>query len=181
MTLPSFRTRLISAMICCLTMVSLHAQQPSMEQLIRESLAKVSCSAPQTLLNCIAELKHINCIYPDSIQPKFQMALKSLTFCVMNPQAKETENLLAETQQTINQLKSMKQADLSDICTLQGFLYMDHIVQDPMVNGPRYYLQVADNFEQALQLNPHNQLAKELQQRFQEGMEAALSERQDRK
>lgn len=61
-------------------------------------------------------------------------------------------------------------ADQSDICTLRGFLYMVRIVQDPDQNGQRFYIDVMQNFEKALKLNPDNQLAKQLQQKFFEGM-----------
>jgi len=109
-------------------------------------------------------------MFPDSIQPKHQMALQSLNFSVMNPHATQTESLLAETQQTITRMEQMGNADPSDICTLRGFLYMVRIVQNPAQNGQRYYLDVMENFEKALKLNPDNLLAKQLQQQFFEGM-----------
>ena len=101
----------------------------------------------------------------------YQMALQSLNFSVMNPQAPQTESLLAETEQTITKIEQMNLADQSDICTLRGFLYMVRIVQDPARNGQRYYLDVMQNYEKALKLNPDNQLAKQLQQKFFEGMQ----------
>ena len=47
---------------------------------------------------------------------------------------------------------------------------MVRIVQNPVQNGPRYYLNVMQDFEKALKLNPDNQLARQLQQKFLEGM-----------
>ena len=88
----------------------------------------------------------------------------------MNPHAEQTENLLAEAEQTITQMEQMKNADQSDICTLRGFLYMVRIVQNPAQNGQRYYLTVMQNYEKALRLNPNNALAQQLQQKFLEGM-----------
>ncbi len=129
---------------------------------------------PKAFLNCIAEMKRIDVMFPDSIQPKYQMALQSLNFSVMNPQAPQTENLLAETEQTIAKLEQMKNSDQSDICTLRGFLYMVRIVQNPAQNGQRYYIEVMQNYEKALKLKPDNQLAKELQQKFYEGMRQHL-------
>ncbi len=78
--------------------------------------------------------------------------------------------MIAEAEQTITKMEQMKNADLSDICTLRGFLYMVRIVQDPDQNGQRFYIDVMQNFEKALKLNPDNQLAKQLQQKFFEGM-----------
>ena len=153
-----------------------------MQALIRQSLSKLSLptgegtgrgSTPEAFLNCIAEMKRIDAMFPDSVQPKYQTALQSLNFSVMNPHAAQTENLLAEAEQTITKMEQMKNADQSDICTLRGFLYMTRIVQNPAQNGQRYYLDVMQNFEKALKLNPENQLAKQLQQKFFEGMKQA--------
>jgi hypothetical protein len=88
----------------------------------------------------------------------------------MNPHAPQTENLLTETEQTITKMEQMENADQSDICTLRGFLYMVRIVQNPAQNGQRYYMDVMQNYEKALRLNPDNQLAKQLQQKILEGM-----------
>ena len=125
------------------------------------------------MLNSIAELKRVHAMFPDSIQPKYEMALQSLNFSVMNPHAEQTENLLADAEQTINQLEQ-KGANQSDVCTLRGFLYMVRIVQNPAQNGQRYYMNVMQNFEKALKFNPDNQLAKQLQQKFFEGMQQAV-------
>jgi hypothetical protein len=134
--------------------VSSHAQQP----------------AQADMLNNVAKLKRIEAMQPDSIQPKYQLALQSLSFAVTYPHAPQTENMIAEAEQTIAKMQQMKHADQSDICTLRGFLYMVRIVQNPAQNGQRYYLDVMQNFEKALKLNPDNQLAKQLQQKFFEGM-----------
>lgn len=156
--------------------VSIHAQETSMQSLIDQSLNKLSLtmekgSTADAFLNCIAELKRIDAMFPDSIQPKHQMALQSLYFSVMNPNAPQTDRLLTEIEQTITKMEQMKNADQSDICTLRGFLYMVRIVQNPAQNGQRYYIDVMQYYEKALKLNPNNQLAKQLQQKFFEGMQ----------
>ena len=137
--------------------VSSHAQQP----------------AQADMLNNVAKLKRIEAMQPDSIQPKYQLALQSLSFAVTYPHAPQTENMIAEAEQTIAKMQQMKLADQSDICTLSGFLYMVRIVQNPQQNGQRYYIDVLQNFEKALKLNPNNALAQQLQQKFQEGMRQA--------
>lgn len=147
-----------------------------MQSLIRQSLSKIEQPTPEAILNCVAELKRIDAMFPDSIQPKYLEAVQSLNFSVMNPHAPQTENMLAEAEQTISQMEKMKNADPSDICTLRGFLYMVRIVQDPANNGQRYYLDVMQYFEKALKLNPDNQLAKQLQQQFLDGMKQAMGQ-----
>lgn len=170
MTFQTFKHRVLSIALFLTAVVSIHAQKVSMQSLIDQSLSKVQQPKPDALLNCIAEMKRIDAMFPDSIQPKYQMALQSLNYSVMNPQAPQTENLLAEAEQTITTLEQMKNASQSDVCTLRGFLLMARIVQNPSQNGQRYYLDVMQNFEKALKLNPDNQLAKQLQQKFFEGM-----------
>ena len=147
-----------------------------MQSLIRQSLSKIEQPTPEAILNCVAELKRIDPMFPDSIQPKYLVAVQGLNFSVMNPHAPQTENMLAEAEQTISHMEKMKKADPSDICTLRGFLYMVRIVQDPANNGQRYYLDVMQYFEKALKLNPDNQLAKQLQQQFLDGMKQAMGQ-----
>ena len=105
--------------------------------------------------------------------PAAGITRRRLSFSVSNPKAEQTENLLKEAEQTIDKMEQMKGADQSDVCTLRGFLYMVRIVQDPAVNGQRYYMNVMQNYEKALKINPNNQLAQQLQQKFLEGMKQA--------
>ena len=174
MTFQIFKLRVLAIALCMMATISVNAQEPAqMQALIGQSLSKINPSKPETMLNSIAELKRVDAMFPDSIQPKYQMALQSLNFSVMNPHAEQTENLLADAEQTINQLEQ-KDANQSDICTLRGFLYMVRIVQAPAQNGQRYYMNVMQNYEKALKINPDNQLAKQLQQKFMEGMKQAV-------
>ena len=193
MTFQTFKHRVLAVALFMMASVSIQAQQPSMQSLIGQSLGKLSHSTgeganpAEAFFNCIAELKRIDAMFPDSIMPKQQMALQMLNFAVMNPHAPQTENLLSEAGQIITKMEQMKHADLapdqstlnhtlSDICTLRGFLYMVRIVQNPAQNGQRYYIDVMQNYEKALKLNPENQLALQLQQKFLEGMKQQTGE-----
>ena len=154
MTSPIFKHSVLAIALMMMASVSIHAQQPTQED----------------ILNNVAKLKRIEAMQPDSIQPTYQLALQSLSFAITYPHAPQTENMIAEAEQAITKMEQMKHADQSDICTLRGFLYMVRIVQNPAQNGQRYYLDVMQNYEKALKLNPNNQLAKQLQQKFFEGM-----------
>ena len=175
MTSQTFNNRILAIVLFLMATVSINAQQTApMRALIGQSLSKMQQSDPQSVLNGIAELKRIDAMFPDSIQPKYQIALQSLVYAVSNPKAESTSNLIAETEQTINKLGDMKQMDQSDLFTLRGFLDMVRIVQNPAQNGQRYYLSVMENFDKALKINPDNALAQQLQQKFQEGMKQAM-------
>ena len=127
----------------------------------------------QAILSGIAQLERVEAMYPEKVEPKFQLALQCLNYSVMNPHAEQTEGLLTKAAQKIDALEQMDGSDPSDICTLKGFFYMVRIVQDPAKNGQRYYLDVMQYFEKALKLNPENALAGQLQQKFLEGMKNA--------
>ena len=175
MTFQTFKNCVFAIVLCLMASVSINAQESAqMQALIGQSLSKLQQQTPEATLNCIAELKRIDAMFPDSVEPKYQMALQSLSFSVSNPQAEQTENLLKDAEQTINKMEQMKGADLSDVCTLRGFLYMVRIVQNPAQNGQRYYMNVMQNYEKALKINPNNQLAQQLQQKFLEGMKQAM-------
>ena len=174
MTFQTFKNCVFAIALCLMASVSINAQSAQMQALIGQSLSKLQQQTPEATLNCIAELKRIDAMFPDSIQPKYQMALQSLSFSVQNPQAEQTENLLKDAEQTIDKMEQMKGADLSDVCTLRGFLYMVRIVQNPAQNGQRYYMNVMQNYEKALKINPNNQLAQQLQQKFLDGMKQAM-------
>ena len=173
MTFQTFKNHVFAIALFMMASVSINAQQMPMQALIGQILSKIQASSPETFLNCVAELKRIDAMFPNSIQPKYQMALQSLNFSVMNPQAEQTEKLLTEAEQTISLMEKAKGADLSDVCTLRGFLYMVRIVQNPAQNGQRYYLDVMQNYEKALKIIPNNELAKQLQEKFLEGMKQA--------
>ena len=155
MTSQTFNNRILAIVFFLMATVSINAQQTApMRALIGQSLSKMQQSDPQSVLNAIAELKRIDAMFPDSIQPKYQIALQSLVYAVSNPKAESTNNLVAETEQTINKLGDMKQMDQSDLFTLRGFLDMVRIVQNPAQNGQRYYLSVMENFDKALKSIP---------------------------
>ena len=80
MTFPIFNYRLLVIALLMVASVSIHAQQPiptdarahnlSMQALIDQSLSKLQNATPEDFLNCIAEMKRIDAMFPDSIQPK---------------------------------------------------------------------------------------------------------------
>ena len=163
MTSQTFKQLAAIIVFVLISVINIHAQQPSADD----------------MLNQVARLKRIEAMQPDSIGPKYQLALQSLNFAVIYPHAPQTENVMAQAEQTIAQMSKMKHADQSDLCTLTGFLYMVRIVQNPAQNGQRYYIDVMQNFEKALKLNPNNALAQQLQQKFFEGMRQQTGERSE--
>jgi len=170
------KLRLLAIAVMVATPCVCNAQDAQMGQLIGQSMAKIDQSTPETFLTCISELKRIEAMYPEAAAPKYYAALQSLNYSVLNPHAEATEGLLADAAGLIAGLEKCKDADKSDLHTLKGFLYMVRIVQDPAQNGRRYYLDVMGNFEKALKINPDNDLARDLQQKFFDGMSQATAQ-----
>ena len=69
MTFQIFKNRVLAIALFMMASVSSNAQAPQMQALIGQSLSKIESSKPETMLNCIAELKRIDVLFPDSVLP----------------------------------------------------------------------------------------------------------------
>ena len=148
--------RMTVLVLLVVVFLSLHAQQsqPTMEQQL-------------------AALQRLEAMQPDSIQPKYQQAVLLLGTVCSQPQNSKVQQYIEEAQRVIQRIEALqptKASDRSDLFTLHGFYYTALIVTNPQQNGPRYYRQALDSFDEALKLNPKNEMAKMLLARFNEGM-----------
>ena len=151
-----FCHRLMALSVLLLTVLFAHAQQDQ------------SSWAQQ-----LAALQRLEAMQPDSIAPKYQQAVLLLSFVCTQPQDSKAQPYVDEAQRLISKIEALqpkKASDRSDIATLHGFYYTALIVMNPQQNGPRYYRQALDNFDEALKLNPKNEMAKQLAERFRLGM-----------
>lgn len=148
--------RMMVLILIVVSFLSLHAQQsqPTVEQQL-------------------ASLQRLEAMQPDSIQPKYQQAVLLLGTVCSQPQSGKAQQYIDEAQRVIQRIEALqptKATDRSDLATLHGFYYTVLIVTNPQQNGPRYYRQALDSFDEALKLNPKNEMAKILQAKFKEGM-----------
>lgn len=139
----------------------------------QDNSANPQMPSKEQLLNGIAMQERLAAMQPDSVAPVFQQALLSLNYAVMYPQDKQTDGLLDKAKTLTEKLEKMKGSDKSDIATLKGYYYTCLIVQNVPQNGPRYYQNAISYLDEALRLNPDNQIARFLKAKFQEGMKAA--------
>lgn len=151
--------RMAVLVLLVVSVLSLHAQQsqPTMEQQL-------------------AALQRLEAMQPDSIQPKYQQAMLLLGAVCSQPQDSKAQQYIDEAQRVIQRIETLqptKATDRSDLATLYGFYYTALIVTNPQQNGPRYYRQALDNFDEALKLNPKNEMAQMLLARFKEGMNSS--------
>ena len=174
MTSPISKLRMLAIALMVATPLFCNAQDAQMGQLIDQLVTSIDRNDPQTFLTGIAGLKRLEAMYPDAVAPKFYTALESLNFSVLNPHAEQTDAMLEEAGRRIKELETNKDMDQSDLNTLKGFLYMVRIVQDPAQNGRRYYMDVMKYYDKALKLNPDNELARGLQEKFFDGMSQSM-------
>ena len=174
MTSPISKLRLLVVALMTATSLFCNAQDAQMGQLIDQMVTSIDRSQPQAFLEGIAGLKRLEAMYPDAVAPKFYTTLEILNFSVLNPHAEQTEAVMEDAGQLIQELEKRPATDQSDLNTLKGFFYMVRIVQDPAKNGARYYQDVIKYYEKALKINPENGLAKALQQQFLDGMNKAM-------
>lgn len=144
----------------------------SMQALVGQSLSTLRNPTAENYVQCLAQLQRVEAMYPDSILPKYQIALQSLVFVIQHPNEEQSPKILQQAEKYISSLKIMSGVDASDLHTLQGFYYTDLIVTNPAM-GAAYYRDALDHFDHALRLNPGNQLAKNLQEQFLANMRAA--------
>lgn len=140
----------------------------------QDSISTQQPPTKEQLLNAIAMQERLAAMQPDSVAPIYQQTMLSLNYAVTYPQDKQTAPLLEKAEKLVEKLDGMKQADRSDVATLKGFRYICLIVQNPQQNGIRYYKDVMSCLDDALRLNPDNQLAKLLKAKFDEGTKAAM-------
>ena len=129
-----------------------------------------------TMKQQLASLQRLEAMQPDSIQPKYQQAVLLLGTVCSQPQNSKVQQYIEEAQRVIQRIEALqptKATDRSDLATLHGFYYTALIVTNPQQNGPRYYRQALDSFDEALKLNPKNEMAKMLMARFNEGMNSS--------
>ena len=174
MTSPISKLRLLVVALMTATSLFCNAQDAQMGQLIDQMVTSIDRSQPQAFLEGIAGMKRLDAMYPDAVAPKFYTTLEILNFSVLNPHAEQTDAMLDEAGRRIAELEARKDMDQSDLNTLKGFLYMVRIVQDPAQNGRRYYMDVIKCYDKALKLNPDNELARGLQEKFLDGMSQSM-------
>ena len=151
--------RMTILVLLVVSLLCLHAQQsqPTMEQQL-------------------AALQRLEAMQPDSIQPKYQQVVLLLGTVCEQPLSSKAQQYIDEALRVIQRIEALqptKATDRSDLATLHGFYYTAIIVTNPQQNGPRYYRQALDSFDEALKLNPKNALAQMLQARFKEGMNSS--------
>lgn len=127
------------------------------EELVHSSISKCEQSSKQNkYFECVAELKRIEVIFPDgNWLTDYYIALYEIQATIGN---KNPDNaaLLQDAKDYIDKLKIDKEADQSEVSTVEGYYYYALIAANPTQNGQSYYTSVIDSYNKALVINSDN-------------------------
>lgn len=127
------------------------------EELMYSSISKCEQSSRQDkYFECIAELKRIEAMFPNgNWLTDYYIALYEIQATIGN---KNPDNaaLLQDAKNYIDKLKLEKEADQSEVSTVEGYYYYALIVANPIQNGRSYYTSVLDSYNRALVINSDN-------------------------
>lgn len=129
----------------------------SYEELMTSSISKCEQSSRQDkYFECISELKRIEAIFPNgNWLTDYYIALYEIQATIGN---KNPDNaaLLQDAKNYIDKLKLEKEADQSEVSTVEGYYYYALIAANPIQNGRSYYASVLDSYNRALVINSDN-------------------------
>lgn len=157
--------RLLSALILTMCLCSCGvlgnttkiAQAGNYEELMASSISKCEHSSRQDkYFECIAELKRIEAMLPNgNWLTDYYIALYEIQATIGN---KNPDNaaLLQDAKNYIDKLKLEKEADQSEVSTVEGYYYYALIAANPIQNGRSYYTSVLDSYNRALVINSDN-------------------------
>jgi len=129
-------------------------------QMLNEVLSKLeSNTSTDRLPVCVAELKRMSTMYPNEWIIYYYISLYEIQQTFSNLSA-DNEDILNDAMANINLLKRNKNADKSEISTIEGYYYYAIIAKNPSKNGQIYYKNVLESYQKALKYNPENPRAQ---------------------
>lgn len=156
------------------------AQAGSYEELMTSSISKCEQSSRHDkYFECISELKRIEAMFPNgNWLTDYYIALYEIQATMGN---KNPDNvaLLQDAKDYIDKLKIEKEADQSEVSTVEGYYYYALIAANPIQNGQSYYTSVLDSYNRALVINPDNPRALLLLLAFKMNMAKSIGHQLD--
>lgn len=125
-------------------------------ELLEKSLNKLKEQKnAEQLYSVVNELNRLGKVYPKEWLSDYYVAYLDLKLALKS-KGENQINLLKEAKMKIDKMRQNKNADLSEITTLEGYYYYALIVQNPSVNGQKYYKEVMVSCNKAIGLNKAN-------------------------
>ena len=116
----------------------------------------ISGSYEELMATLISKCEQSTKMFPDeNWLTDYYIALYEIQATMGNKNPDNTA-LLRDAKDYIDKLKIDKEANQSEICTVEGYYYYALIAANPAKNGQSYYTSVLDAYNKALIINPDN-------------------------
>ncbi len=103
----------------------------------------------------VNEINRISKLYPTEWLADYYVAYINLSLA-FRTNGNVQNKLIEEAKNKIDKLLLNKDAELSEIITLQGYYYYALIAQSPQENGQKYYKDVVTSYNKAIAINGNN-------------------------
>lgn len=161
----------IVAFVCATNVI---AQNPNQfDAQLETTLRNVNSDDAASIIKGMDDLKHLALQYPDAWLPTYYQTLFALQYAVRFPNDSHSSSFLEAAKTGIEALRTKPAADQSEVLTLNGFYYTALIVQNPAVNGQKYYMDAIASYKSAIGTNPANPRPRLLLYIFFENMSKA--------
>ena len=161
----------IVAFVCTTNVI---AQNPNLfDAQLETTLRNINSDDAASIIKGMDDLKHLASQHPDAWLPTYYQALFALQYAVRFPQDGHSSSFLEAAKTGIEALRTKPAADQSEVLTLNGFYYTALIVQNPAVNGQKYYMDAIASYKSAIGTNPANPRPRLLLYIFFENMSKA--------
>jgi hypothetical protein len=117
-----------------------------------------------------SELERLCMQSPGEWLPYYYMAYTDVQLSFRTPSREARLKYINDADSYLKKLADKPDADASEVYTLKGYRLYALIAFDPQTNGPKYFGEVTQNYQKALELNPDNPRAIMLRAMFNNDM-----------
>ncbi len=104
----------------------------------------------------INKLKRLSNLYPNEWLSDYYIALLDIKVCFATADIDKKNTLLKDAKEKIEILKKKKNANESEVITLDGYYYYAKIAMNPQKNGQLFYQDAIGNFLKAKAIDKNN-------------------------
>lgn len=109
-----------------------------------------------TLQQCKNQFERLHSVYPEEWLPLYYLAYSDIQLTDYDRASAQNEKYLEEAKTYLEKLDKDGKADQSEVKTLWGYYFNALTLQNPEVNGQKYYTKVLSSYTEAITLNPEN-------------------------
>lgn len=110
----------------------------------------------ETAQQCKNLFERIAQIYSQEWLPAYYAVYSNINSVFYDVESKNSEAFLSEAIAGIEKLYNYPNADLSEVNTLKAYYYTALTLTNPKKNGKKYFSEIIDLYEKAIEENPQN-------------------------